>query len=258
MMAFKNIIKITIAGQDLRDVWSRGVPGSGSSWGRIILFLLVALFPIGCAETQQARETRTAGFLDDYSILRKGAEGEALLVYHNSQADFSRYKTVYVDPVVVLISDQSEVSQEDAMRLAGDLRLKVIWQLKQQYLVVPKLVPDALRVELALTDAAPSNVGMDVVSTLVPPAGMFSGAKGLATGTQAFVGRASVEGKITDSSTGELLLAAVDRRVGGRTLDGSMDSWDDVQQAFTYWAEQLNKKLGELGKKASFSAPRKN
>jgi len=60
----------------------------------------------------------------------------------------------------------------------------------------------------------------------------------------------SVEGKITDSSTRELFFAAVDRRVGGRTLDGSMDSWDDVQQAFTYWAEQLNKKLGELGKKA--------
>ena len=251
MMAIKNIIEVTVSGQVLRDFWSRGESGSGASWVHIILFLSVALFPIGCAETQQARETRTAGFLDDYSILRKGAKGEALLVYHNSQADFSRYKTVYVDPVVVLISDQSKVSQEDLTQLAGDLRSKVIWQLKQQYLVVPKLVPDALRVELALTDATPSNVGMDVFSTLVPPAGMVAGAKGLATGTQAFVGSASVEGKVTDSSTGELLLAAVDRRVGGRTLDGSMDSWDDVHQAFAYWAEQLNKKLGELATKAS-------
>jgi len=255
MMALKNITGITVSGQDLRDVGPRVVSGSGSSWVRIFLFLSVVLSTMGCAETQQARETRTAGFLEDYSILRKGTEGEALLVYHNSQADFSRYQTVYVDPVVVLINDPSEVSQEDLKRLADDLRSKVIWQLKQPYLVVPKSVPDALRVELALTEAAPSNVGMDVVSTLLPPAGMFSGAKGLATGTQAFVGSASVEAKITDSSTGELLLAAVDRRVGGRTLDGSMDSWDDVQQAFTYWAEQLNKKLGELGKKASSPVP---
>ena len=250
MMALTSIIKITISGRDLRDVWPRVASGSGSSWVRIILFLSVVISPMGCAETQQARETRTAGFLEDYSLLRKGEEGEALLVYRNLQVDFSKYQIVYVDPVVVMINDPSEVSQEDLKRLAEDLRSKVIWQLKQQYLVVPKLVPDALRVELALTEAAPSDVGMDVVSTLVPPAGMFSGAKGLATGTQAFVGSASVEAKITDSSTGELLLAAVDRRVGGRTLDGSMDSWDDVQQAFTYWAEQLNKKLGELGKKA--------
>ena len=258
MMALKNIIEKTVSGQPLRDVGPRLVSGSGFSWVRIILFLSVVLSTMGCAETQQARETRTAGFLEDYSILRKGEEGEALLVYRNLQADFSKYQIVCVDPVVVLISDQSEVSQEDLNRLADDLRSKVIWQLKQPYLVVPKSVPDALRVELALTEAAPSNVGMDVVSTLVPPAGMFSGAKGLATGTQAFVGSASVEAKITDSSTGELLLAAVDRRVGGRTLDGSMDSWDDVQQAFTYWAEQLNKKLGELGKKASSPPPTGN
>ena len=251
MMAIKNIIEIPVSGRDLGDVGPWVVSGSGSSWVRIFLFLSVVLSTMGCAETQQARETRTAGFLEDYSMLRKGEEGEALLVYHNSQADFSRYQTVYVDSVVVMINDPSEVSQEDLNRFADDLRSKVIWQLKQQYLVVPKSVPNALRVELALTEAAPSDVGMDVVSTLVPPAGMFSGAKGLATGTQAFVGSASVEAKITDSSTGELLLAAVDRRVGGRTLDGSMDSWDDVQQAFTYWAEQLNKKLGELGTKAS-------
>lgn len=258
MMALKNIIEITISGRDLRDVWPRVVSGSGSSWVRIFLFLSVVLSTMGCAETQQARETRTTGFLEDYSILRKGEEGEALLVYHNLQVDFSKYQIVYVDPVEVLINNSSEVSQGDLNRLADDLRSKVIWQLKQHYLVVPKLVPNALRVELALTEAAPSNVGMDVVSTLLPPARMFSGAKGLATGTQAFVGSASVEAKITDSSTGELLLAAVDRRVGGKTLDGSMDSWDDVQQAFTYWAEKLNKKLGELGTKAPSPAPTRN
>ena len=132
MIALENIIEITVSGQDLRDVWPRVVSGSGSSWVCIVLFLSVVISPIGCAETQQARETRTAGFLEDYSILRKGAEGEALLVYHNSQADFSQYQIVCVDPVVMLISDQSEVSQEDLTRLAGDLRSKVIWQLKQQ------------------------------------------------------------------------------------------------------------------------------
>jgi hypothetical protein len=100
-------------------------------------------------------------------------------------------------------------------------------------------------VELALTEAVPADVGMDIITTLVPPAGVLSDTAGLATGTRAFVGRASVEGKITDGDIGTLLAAAVDRRMGNRTLDGLMDSWDDVQQAFEYWATKLSHRLRE-------------
>jgi len=67
-------------------------------------------------------------------------------------------------------------------------------------------------------------------------------------GTQAFVGRADVEGKITDTDTGELLFAAVDRRAGKNTPDGSMNSWNDVKQAFAYWATRLSERLRELQK----------
>lgn len=199
----------------------------------------------GCAQTEQAKTVETSGFLGDYSILQPGKEGEALLVYKNPQADFSIYQAVYVEPAIVLMTKKSTVPQEELNRLAGDLRAKVIWKLKEEFLVVPKLVPGALRIELALTEAEPSDVGMDIVSTVIPPAGMVSGAKGLATGTRAFVGRASVEARLTDGNTRTLLMAAADRRVGGRSLDGSMDSWDDVQEAFEYWADKLAQRLHE-------------
>lgn len=213
---------------------------------RIMMLVLILITGmVGCAQTEQAREVETSGFLRDYSILQPGKEGEALLVYKNPQADFSIYHAVYVEPVIVLMSKNSSVPGEELNRLAGDLRAKVIWKLKEDFLVVPKLVPGALRIELALTEAEPSDVGMDIVSTLIPPAGMVSGAKGLATGTKAFVGRASVEAKLTDGNTGTLLMAAVDRRVGGRSLEGSMDSWDDVHHAFEYWADKLSQRLRE-------------
>jgi len=202
----------------------------------------------GCAQTEQAREVETSGFLGDYSILQPGKAGEALLVYKNPQADFSMYQAVYVEPAIVLMSKKSNVPQEELNRLADDLRAKVIWKLKEDFLVVPKLIPGALRIELALTEAEPSDVGMDIVSTIIPPAGIVSGAQGLATGTRAFVGRASVEAKLTDGNTGTLLMAAADRRVGGRSLDGSMDSWDDVHQAFEYWADQLAQRLHDWRK----------
>ena len=213
-------------------------------WG-IVSVLACVIFVVGCAQTEQAGKVETSGFIRDYSLLRPGGEGEALLVYKNPQADFSGYRTVYVEPVIVLLSKQSSIPQEELDKLGGDLRSKVIWKLKEDFLVVPKLVPGALRVELALTEAVPADVGMDIITTLVPPAGVLSGATGIATGTQAFVGRASVEGKITDGDTGTLLAAAVDRRMGGRTLDGSMDSWDDVHQAFEYWATKLSQRLRE-------------
>jgi hypothetical protein len=40
--------------------------------------------------------------------------------------------------------------------------------------------------------------------------------------------------------------AAVDRRVGEKRLKGSLDTWDDVQGAFDYWAERLRVRLAEL------------
>ncbi len=162
----------------------------------------------GLCSNKTSQGSGDSGFLRDYSILQPGKEGEALLVYKNPQADFSMYQAVYVEPAIFLITKKSTVPQEDLVRLANDLRAKVIWKLKQDFLVVPKLVPGALRIELALTEAEPSDVGMDIVSTIIPPAGMVSGAKGLATGTPAFVGRASIEAKVTDGNTGTLLMAA--------------------------------------------------
>ena len=85
---------------------------------------------------------------------------------------------------------------------------------------------------------------------------MVSKAKERATGTQVFVGRASIEAKLTDDNTGTVLMAPADRRVGGRALDGFMDFWDDVHQAFDYWADQLAQRLRE-GRKTPNSSTTK-
>jgi hypothetical protein len=68
----------------------------------------------------------------------------------------------------------------------------------------------------------------------------------MATGTSSFVGGTSVEGKITDANTGDVLAQIVDRRVGRKSLKGSTNAWNHVEQAFVFWAEQLHQKLREL------------
>jgi hypothetical protein len=85
---------------------------------------------------------------------------------------------------------------------------------------------------------------MDTISTVVPQALLLSQAKGLVTGKPGFVGEASVEAKATDGQTGELVAAAVDRRVGGKSVTGApTDSWEDVREAYRYWARQFRYRL---------------
>ena len=56
----------------------------------------------------------------------------------------------------------------------------------------------------------------DNVTALHPGSRLASKVKQMAFGTESFVGKASVEIKATDSQTGELLEAMIDRRGGGK------------------------------------------
>ncbi len=214
----------------------------------IVIVLLATLF-VGCAQTEQARKVEISGFLGDYSILQKGKEGEALLIYINPNTDFAVYDKVIFDPVTVWRGEGSrldEVPEADLQRLANYLHTAIVTKLREDYEIVNKPGPDVLRIRAAITEAGKSNVGLNIFSTIVPQAILLSGAKKLATGTNSFVGAASVEGKITDSNTGEILAAMVDRRAGGKSLKGAMNAWNDVEQAFEYWANRLSQRLREM------------
>jgi hypothetical protein len=212
----------------------------------IILILMMVLF-VGCAQTYQARKVgERSGFLGDYSMLQEGEKGEALERYINPDADFTVYDKVIVDPVLTMCSKDSKAPREELYNLANHLHYKVIAKLDEDYEIVKTPGPGVMRISVALTEAKKSKVGLNMITTIIPQAHLMSGAKKLATGTNSFVGKASVEGKITDSDTGEMLAAFVDRRAGGKTLRGSTKAWDDVEQAFSYWANKLSQRLRDM------------
>jgi hypothetical protein len=187
-----------------------------------------------------------SGFLEDYSVLRAGGEGEARLIYRNPNVNWAAYDKILFEPVSVWRGGESSldsVSEEDLRRLASDLHHAVRVKLEEDYELVHEPGPGVMRIRLALTDARESDVVLDIFSTVVPPARAASEVRNLATGTQAFVGTASIEGEITDAQTGELLVAAVDSRMGRRSLKGSTDSWGDVSEAFEFWANRIGTRL---------------
>ena len=218
---------------------------SHRSYYLLTLFLVAAF---GCAKTHQARRVETSGFLRDYSKFREGEEDEALLIYRNPNADFTKYDKVLVERVTVwrpVDSDLSEVPEEDFRRLASYRHTAMVKSLRDDYEIVKTPGPGVLRLRVAIVEAAESWVVLDTFSTVIPQFHLISAGRRLATGTHAFVGAAGVEGEIVDAVTGERLLAGVDRRVGSKVIRGMIDSWDDVMTAYDYWAQRIRDRLRE-------------
>ncbi len=213
---------------------------------KIGLFFLIFLFA-ACAGTKQAKKVEThSGFLGDYSALSKGKEGEALLVYKNPNANFAKYSKIWLAHVKIWTGRKSkmrEIPKKDLKTLANFFYSELHKSLSKDYQMVIRPSPGTLKVEAVITDADTSNATLNTISTIVPQALLLSSLKEVVTGKASFVGEATVEGRITDAQTGEVLIAAIDRRVGGKEFDGMTDSWDDAKKSFTFWAEKLAYRL---------------
>ncbi len=212
----------------------------------VILGVTVALLVGGCAATKHARTVEKSGFLADvYPLMHKGKEDEALLVYRNPKTKdlVKTYDKIQLDPVTIWRGKESQlkgVSKEDLQRLADRFYSTIYLELGKDYEMVDKPGPRTFRIQVAITKVEESMVAPVIISKVVPQARLLSMAKDVATGKPAFVGEASVEGKLTEAQTGELLAASIDRRIGGKSLNAeSFDSWGDVYEILEFWAKQL-------------------
>jgi hypothetical protein len=98
-----------------------------------------------------------------------------------------------------------------------------------------------MQIQVALTDVSGATPGLRTIASVVPQARALSTIKYLATGTYAFVGSAQVEAKLTDSQSGQLLAAVVDRRVGGGSLEAAAQwQWGDAENAMNAWATRAS------------------
>ena len=107
--------------------------------------------------------------------------------------------------------------------------------------------PRTLRIQVALTDMQESWATTNTVTSVIPVGMALSAGKEFVTGKPSFVGEATIEAKITDARTGQLLAGGIDRRVGGDTiLKASVDSWDDVNKIMELWSKMFRFRLCKL------------
>jgi len=219
----------------------------------IILFSLLAICCVilatGCTtRVQQAREAPKSGFLGDYSQLKEGGGERAMLYYVNPDADFSLYGKVILDSVSIWYNENSElenVPEQERDNLAHYFYSAVRKQLEKNWEIVEQPGKDTLRIRLALTEAVGANKKMNNIFTYLPQTRLISEGANLTTGSHLFVGEATAEMEITDSTTGTRLGAFVDKRTGGKHYEGAVDNWSDVKKACDFWAELISAKLTE-------------
>jgi hypothetical protein len=210
----------------------------------------------GCAATKRAKDVEYKGYMVDTSILKKGGQDEALYVYRNPKADWPSYSKILLDPVVNLRQatlEQAGIPLEDLQRVANNFYALLYKELDRDYEMVKMPGPRTMRIQVAITDLQESWATTDTITSVIPVGMALSASTEFITGKPAFVGEATIEAKITDGRTGQLLAAGIDRRVGGDAIEASVDSWDDVNKIMELWSRFLRFRLCKLrGEKDCF------
>jgi hypothetical protein len=222
-------------------------------WTRssIVALGLAALTP-SCSTTQQVPIKQTeiqtgnkCGLLgSDCNRLTAGQEGQAALRYVNPDASWSQYQKILIEPVTFWGSDTTQVSAADQQALVNYCQQVLREELGKKFQLADQVGPGVMRLQVALTDATAATPGMRTISMVVPQARTLNTLKYAATGTYAFVGGAEGEMKLTDAMSGQLLAAAMDKRIGGGSLETAAQwQWGDAENAMKAWATQLAERL---------------
>jgi Protein of unknown function (DUF3313) len=241
-------------------------------------FLSVALAASilsGCSQTSEAQpnvveraQGETAppppppsGFLGaDYALLKPksqdpnapsiigGQQQQAALAYVAPGVNFSQYNKVIIAPVTYWADPNSTLPTDQQQVLCNYFYNVLVQAFSKNYAIVSDPGPGTVTLAVALTDATAATPGLRTVSVVVPQAHALNIIKMGLTGTYAFVGSATGEAKVTDSTTGQLLAAWADQQFGTAAVkNATVWQWGDAENAMNYWANGLDQRFVTLG-----------
>jgi PBP1b-binding outer membrane lipoprotein LpoB len=210
--------------------------------GLWIVIGAVALLFSGCGVgSYQARSVNEKDSpLVNPDILTAGKGDQALYRYVKPGVDVKKYTKVIIDPVLVKkTGEMDEKERENYQTLANNAYVYLTKALEKDFTIVKTPEPDTLRIKMAIINAEASGDVSNTLSTLMPIGMVLSAGKYAATGKQMGVGEITMEMTVTDAQTGELLGAALDRRVGGKELTKLWSDWNNADSALKYWAQRV-------------------
>jgi len=212
----------------------------------LALAVVILVFVTGCGTTTKRvavrkEEPALCAFLGDTcELLKPAAQSEAGLRYVNPKVDFTKYNKVMVDVVGFFGSDVAKVPPKDQQALTDLFHKTLTEQLAKRYQIVDQPGPGVARVQVALLDAEAATAGGRSISMVISQKQVPAAGASLLTARYPFAGGAQAVAKLTDSVTGQLLGAAVDRGAGGGAIKSAGQwQWGDAENAIKAWSEMM-------------------
>ncbi len=176
-----------------------------------------------------------SGFLDNYDNLKEGEVNQTMLSYVNPNFEKGKYKKFMIDDIVTKFGEKAKgnkVDQEKLNELTGFFKAEIIKKLSANYTIVDQPGDDVARIQIAITEIIPGKL----FSNIFP----ISVAVNTATGRGK--GGASLEMKVVDSQTSEVLGQAIDNRKN-RSYIKTFSKYGNARGVMTYWAGLLKGRI---------------
>jgi hypothetical protein len=208
---------------------------------------------IGGGTTQISGARPVGGFLPQPDLLGPGGPGKPELVYLRPGLNFQDYSAISLAPVAVVFDPSSPLASTSAAQreaLANTYYSDLYQAARKHCRVTTGSRPGTMRFYFALTDAKSSDAVVKTLANYTPYVSFAYkiGSVAFNDGVGYFSGSATSEAYATDASTGALLWQGVDRRGGSTSVvQNTINDWQDVNNAFSAWSEQLVARLQQLG-----------
>ncbi len=198
------------------------------------LLLVCGVLLSGCS----AKKASYSGFLGDqsvYSELKDHPKFDGVKVFRKSVTPLAGYTAFIIPPVKVYLNAEGrerEISHEELAELAQFFRNAVHEQISSAYRVTNTPGPGVAILRLAITDADPNIRALNV-----HPGSLLIGGG---------LGGASAEIELTDSVSGETLVAAMASSKGkAYNYASGLSRWGHTEGVMTEWAELIRKRIDE-------------
>jgi hypothetical protein len=179
--------------------------------------------------------------------LTPGTSAQPGLRYVNPNAQLTSYTKLLINPVTYWGGETDKISAAEQQALTNYLYQEFLTTLSAKFPIVDEPGPGVLRIQAAIMDATAATPVLRTISMVVPQARALATLGYLATGTYAFVGGLQGEMLVTDSVTGVVVAAGVDRRVGGGSIETAAQwQWGDAEHVMDKWAEITATRLSVL------------
>jgi len=216
---------------------------------RPMIVILTLFLAAGCAAVNPQSETDSSAILpiEIQAALKPGQGAFAPdQFYLTAAASRAGYDKILLDPLLYYapLEQMRLVSSGDRQILLNNFYILLNQELAKDFTIVRYPQPGAARVQFALLPVTRDAVALDTVSTALRDADESAVVRDLLA-SPLLKGRAFiVEAEWTDSLTGEVLGATVDRHFGRKTIDvAQIRNWADVNLLLQDYAALVRYRL---------------